>query len=179
MLRPFPPQSHYKIFAGRLDKATNETKTIDMYNIYVIQDSVDCHYESGYIAQPVKTWTGSSKALPSTIGWPVGTKTQYARRLFEGQKFPPSIDEIKGTTLVKDDPDYITPPHMIVEYKAKNKSAYESKVQSTYNGAAMIFSRNEAFTYINKPEPPRQPAMLSATVVGPSWEVFGHYTHRQ
>lgn len=170
-----PPQSQYNRFVGRLDNAINETKTIEMYDKYVFQDSEDRHYDSGYLVQPDKGWT----AFPSNLGFNNGLSVPKPDKLegFSRSKFPPSINEIQGTTLVKDDANYITLPHMTVEYKAKNKSAHEAKVQSMYNGAAMVYGRNEALAHIKKNDPPRQPAVLSAAVVGPTWDIYGHYAH--
>lgn len=146
-----------------------------MYDKYVFQDSEDRHYESGHRVQPDTMWTG----FPQNVGFNNGLLAPKPDKLegFSKKTFPPSIAKVKGTTLVKDDPNYITLPYMTVEYKSRNKSAHEAKVQSMCNGAAMVFGRNETLAYIKKPGPPQQPAVLSAAIVGPSWEVYGHYAN--
>lgn len=167
-----PPRSEYNVFVGRLDDAANETKIIEMYDKYVFQDSEGRHFQSGYRVQPDKMWTG----FPPNVGFNNGLSAPKPDKVegFKKNTFPPSIDAIRGTVLVKDDSDYITLPHMTLEFQAKEKNAHEAKVQSSYNGAAMVFSRNEALAYIEQPDPPGQSAVLSAAIIGPSWELYGH-----
>lgn len=100
--------------------------------------------------------------------------------IFEGfvkNTFPPNIKAIKSATLVKDNPRYVALPHMAIEYKAQDKSGHQAMVQAGYDGAAMVYSRNEALKYMGQEDAPREPSVLTAAVTGPQWDVYGHYTH--
>lgn len=91
--------------------------------------------------------------------------------------FPPTIEHIKPSKIVRDEPKYVALPHMAVEYKAREKSPHEAKIQAGYSGAAMIYGRNEALGLIGKADPPRQPTVLSSMMTGQEWTVYAHYTH--
>lgn len=66
---------------------------------------------------------------------------------------------------------------MAVGYKAREKSLHEAKVQAGYDGAAMVYGRNEALKYIGEADPSGQPAVLTATTIGQEWNVYGHCAH--
>jgi hypothetical protein len=96
---------------------------------------------------------------------------------FSRDSFPSTIDYIKASRLVKNDPNYIALPYVAVEYKSREKGLHEARVQAGYNSAAIVYGRNEALKLIGKPDPPRQPAVLTAVASGYDWNIFAHYAH--
>lgn len=170
-----PTQSQYNKFADRIVEASNEQGTIAVYSKYIFQDTEDSHFDIGYRRKEDKMWT----EFPKNVGFNNGLSAPKPDMIegFSRDSFPPTIEHIKASRLVKDEPRYIALPHMAVEYKAREKSLHEAKVQAGYDGAAMVYGRNEALKFMGKADPPRQPAVLTATTIGQEWNVYGHYSH--
>lgn len=170
-----PTQSQYNKFADRIVEASNEQGTIAVYSEYIFQDTEDTHFDIGYRRKEDKMWT----EFPKNVGFNNGLPAPKPDMIegFSRDSFPPTIEHIKASRLVRDQPRYIALPHVAVEYKARGKSLHEAKVQAGYDGATMVYGRNEALKYIGKADPPRQPAVLTATVIGQKWNVYGHYAH--
>ncbi|KAG6353680.1 hypothetical protein INS49_005389 [Diaporthe citri] len=170
-----PTQSQYNKFADRIVEASNEQGTIAVYSKYIFQDTEDTHFDIGYRRKEDKMWI----EFPKNVGFNNGLSAPKPDMIegFSRDTFPPTIEHIKASRLVKDEPRYVALPHVAVEYKAREKSLHKAKVQAGYDGAAMVYGRNEALKYIGKADPPRQPAVLTATTIGQEWNVYGHYAH--
>lgn len=170
-----PTQSQYNKFADRIVEASNEQGTIAVYSKYIFQDTEDTHFDIGYRRKEDKMWT----EFPKNFGFNNGLSAPKPDMIegFSRDSFPPTIEHIKASRLVRDEPRYVALPHMAVEFKAREKSLHEAKVQAGYDGAAMVYGRNEALKYMGKADPPRQPAVLAATTIGQEWNVYGHYAH--
>ncbi|KAI7787144.1 hypothetical protein LA080_000480 [Diaporthe eres] len=170
-----PTQSQYDKFADRIVEASNEQGTIAVYSKYIFQDTEDTHFDIGYRRKEDKMWT----EFPKNVGFNNGLSAPKPDMIegFPRDTFPPTIEDVKASRLVRDEPRYVALPHMAVEYKAREKSLHEAKVQAGYDGAAMVYGRNEALKYIGKADPPRQPAVLTATTIGQEWKVYGHCAH--
>jgi hypothetical protein len=117
--------------------------------------------------------------FPKNVGFNNGLSAPKPDMIegFSRDTFPPTIEHIKSSKIVRDEPKYVALPHIAVEYKAREKSLHEAKVQAGYDGAAMVYGRNEALKFIGKADPPRQPAVLTATTTGQEWNVYAHYAH--
>ncbi|KAH8767299.1 hypothetical protein F5883DRAFT_396763, partial [Diaporthe sp. PMI_573] len=170
-----PTQSQYNKFADRIVEASNEQGTIAVYSKYIFQDTEDAHFDIGYRRKEDKMWT----EFPKNVGFNNGLSAPKPDMIegFSRDTFPPTIELIKSSKIVRDEPKYVTLPHIAVEYKAREKSLHEAKVQAGYDGAAMVYGRNEALKFIGKADPPRQPAVLTATTTGQEWNVYAHYAH--
>lgn len=170
-----PTQSQYDKFADRIVEASNEQGTIAVYSKYIFQDTEDAHFDIGYRRKEDKMWT----EFPKNVGFNNGLSAPKPDMIegFSRDSFPPTIEQIKASRLVRDEPRYVALPHMAVEYKAREKSLHEAKVQAGYDGAAMVYGRNEALRFMGKADPPRQPSVLTATTIGQEWNVYAHYAH--
>ncbi|POS71694.1 hypothetical protein DHEL01_v209914 [Diaporthe helianthi] len=170
-----PTQSQYNKFADRIVEASNEQGTIAVYSKYIFQDTEDAYFDIGYRRKEDKMWT----EFPKNVGFNNGLSAPKPDMIegFARDTFPPTIELIKSSKMVRDEPKYVALPHMAVEYKAREKSLHEAKVQAGYNGAAMVYGRNEALELIGKADPPRRPAVLTATTTGQEWNVYAHYAH--
>ncbi|KAG8156481.1 hypothetical protein KVR01_013585 [Diaporthe batatas] len=170
-----PTQSQYNKFPDRIVEASNEQGTIAVYSKYIFQDTEDSHFDIGYRRKEDKMWT----EFPKNVGFNNGLSDPKPDMIegFARDTFPPTIEHIKSSKLVRDEPKYVALPHMAVEYKAREKSLHEAKVQAGYDGAAMVYGRNEALELIGKVDPPRRPAVVTATTTGQEWSVYAHYSH--
>lgn len=92
----------------------------------------------------------------------------------EYRPFP--IDEhIKGAVIYKYDPRSITLPHIAGEWKGRGMNMEEARLQSAYDGAALVYARNQALSYIGKSEPPGYAEVTTFTTDGTNLNLFAHY----
>lgn len=170
-----PTQSQYNEFADRVVEASNEQETTAVYSKYIFQDTEDVYFDIGYRRKEDKMWT----EFPKNVGFNNGLSAPMPDMIegFLRDTFPPTIEHIRSSKIVRDEPRYIAFPHMAVELESREKSLYEAKVRAGFDGAAMVYSRNEALRFIGKADPPRQPAVLTATTLGQEWNVYAHYAH--
>ncbi|KAK7699890.1 hypothetical protein SLS64_011321 [Diaporthe eres] len=126
-----PTQSQYNKFADRIVEASNEQGTIAEEKMWI--------------------------EFPKNVGFNNGLPAPKPDMIegISSDSFPPTIEHIKASRLVRDEPRYVALPHIAVEYKAREKSLHEAKVQAGYDGAAMVYGRNVALKYIGKADPPR------------------------
>jgi hypothetical protein len=92
----------------------------------------------------------------------------------EYRPFP--IDEhIKGAVIYKDDPESLVLPHIAGEWKGRGKSMEESRLQSAYDGAALVYARNQALSYMGRSDPPGHSEVTTFTTDGTTLNLFAHY----
>lgn len=68
----------------------------------------------------------------------------------EKQEYAPvPVDEcVSGAVLYKDDPFSLALPHLAGEWKGRGKDMDEARLQSAYDGAALVYARNQALSYV-------------------------------
>lgn len=95
-------------------------------------------------------------------------------RLFEYLPFP--VDEhVAGAVLYKDDPGSITLPHIAGEWKGPTGDMRLAKVQSRYDGAALVYARRQALSYMRRSDPPGHAEITTFTTNGEQINFFAHY----
>jgi hypothetical protein len=77
--------------------------------------------------------------------------------------------------LFKDDPFSVTLPHIAGEWKGRGKDMAEAKMQSAYDGAALVYARNQALSYVGEPDPPGHAQVATFTTDGTTINFFAHY----
>ncbi|KPM42330.1 hypothetical protein AK830_g4223 [Neonectria ditissima] len=87
----------------------------------------------------------------------------------------PIHDYINGAALYKDDPDSIILPHLAGEWKGPGKNMALARLQSAYDGAALVYARNQALEFIKKSDPPRHAKTTTFTSDGTTLNLFAHY----
>ncbi len=91
----------------------------------------------------------------------------------EFRPFP--IGTIKGAIFYKDDPISVTLPHIAGEWKARGKNMVTTELQAAYDGAALVYARNQALAYLEKPDPPGHAAVRTFTSDGTLVNFYAHY----
>jgi hypothetical protein len=90
---------------------------------------------------------------------------------------PFPIDEyIKGAVIYEDKPYLITLPHIDGEWKGGGQNMGKARLQSAYNGAALVYARNKALSYLDKSDPPGHAEGTTFTTDGTTLNLFAHYT---
>jgi hypothetical protein len=119
-------------------------------------------------------------ALPDNLGFNNGLATpqpDMAEGLMAREFMPFPIDDQLGgvAVFIKDEKDSITLPHLAAEFVGPGKDMLQARIQSAYDGAALVYARNEALKYIGKPDPRGYSAITTFTSDGTSVCFFAHY----
>jgi hypothetical protein len=85
------------------------------------------------------------------------------------------IDEIPGAILHKQIDQSLILPHFAGEWKAAGKSLGDAGRQSGYDGAGLVYARNEALVYMGKHDPPGHAAVFTFTTDGRILIIYAHY----
>lgn len=88
----------------------------------------------------------------------------------------PINEHVKGAAIYKDDPRSIILPHIAGEWKGREKNMKEARLQSAYNGAALVYARNQALSYIGKPDPSGCTKVTTFTTDSTTLNLFTHYS---
>lgn len=69
----------------------------------------------------------------------------------------------------------VTLPQLCGEFKGRNGDLELARYQAAYDGAYMVYGRNEARTYLKTPDPFRHAYVQTFTFNGDKLETFAHY----
>ena len=84
--------------------------------------------------------------------------------------------ELGGAAVLIDDADSITLPHLAGEWKGPGKPLADATSQAAYNGAALVYGRNQALAYMGTADPPGHTAVSTFTMDGTTVNFFSHYS---
>ena len=119
--------------------------------------------------------------FPQEVGFNNGMsapRPDFAEGL-EMRAFSPfrTIDEhIEGAVLYEDDPGSLTLPHLAGEWEAGGgRDMKKAELKSGYDGAALVYARNQALSFAGKPDPPGHAEVTTFTTDGTSLDFYAHY----
>ncbi|KAH9984892.1 hypothetical protein F4779DRAFT_326382 [Xylariaceae sp. FL0662B] len=100
---------------------------------------------------------------------------------FEGLQFQeflpfPAHKQLGSAVLIKDDPYSITLPHLAGEWKGPGNNMNKARVQSAYDGAALVYGRDQALEFVGEPDPLGYTAVSTFTTDGTNINFFSHYS---
>ncbi|KAJ4311708.1 hypothetical protein N0V84_010305 [Fusarium piperis] len=129
-----PTESEHGRFVNRVRGAGNEA-TLVVETSKLLKEYDD----EGYTRAFDRTFNNGLSALqPDFVEGP---------RMEAFNPFP--VDEhVSGAVLYKDDPYSVTLPHMAGECKGPDGNMKEAELQSAYDGAALVYARNQALAYM-------------------------------
>lgn len=82
---------------------------------------------------------------------------------------------ISGAVYYKDSPVSLTLSHVAGEVKGYEKDMEKAELQSRYDGAALVYARNQALGFLNKPDPPGHAEVTTFTTDGTNLNLYAHY----
>lgn len=146
-----PPESMFK----RHIKATGKGNSSEMAILVEMSPLLKTYDDDdGYSREFNRAFTG----LPKNLGFNNGLSApqlDFIEGLEKREYRPFPIDEqVKGAVVYRDDPDSLALPHLAGEWKGPRKDIEEARERSAYVGAALAYVRNQALSYIGKPDPP-------------------------
>jgi hypothetical protein len=131
--------------------------------------------DEGYHQSFNQAFTG----FPKNVGFNNGLSAPYPDFVegLEMQEYDPfPVDEyVNGAVVYKDDRNSLTLPHLAGEWKGPRGNMAEETLQSGYDGAALVYARNQAFARLGKPDPPGHAEVRTFTTDGTTINFFAHY----
>jgi hypothetical protein len=129
-----------------------------------------------------KAFNRAVKEFPEGVGFNNGLsapRPDYVEglRMYEFHPLP-VVDNIQGAVLHGENPYSITLPHLAGEFKGTGKDLLKGELQSAYAGAALVYGRNQALSYLEKPDAPRHAEISTFTTDGTTLNLFANYADR-
>lgn len=165
-----PPESVYEDYAYTVKRADNEAT--------IVGDTLPLL--KTYPREPYKrTLNQAFTAFPKDVGFNNSLSAPQpdfveGLEMEEYQPFP--VDEyVPGAVLVKDNPRSVTLPHIAGEWKGPGGDMREATLQSGYDGAALVYARNQALAHQGKADPPGHANITTFTTNGNQVNFYAHY----
>ncbi|KAK0749642.1 hypothetical protein B0T18DRAFT_321224, partial [Schizothecium vesticola] len=118
-------------------------------------------------------------AFPKDVGFNNGLSApqpDFVEGLEMEEYRPLPVDKyINGAVLFQDNLHSVTLPHIAGEWKGLSGSMAEATVQSRYDGAALVYARNQALEYQGKADPPGYANITTFTMDGTEFNFYAHY----
>ncbi|KAF4469534.1 heterokaryon incompatibility [Fusarium albosuccineum] len=166
-----PTGSEFKRYSNKVGRAPNESTMVVETTRRIIKDYDEEDYHQSFN----QSFTG----FPKDVGFNDGlsaAQPDYVEGLEKAVYGPFPIDEyIPGAVLYEDDPDSLALPHLAGEYKARGKNMEEARLQSSYDGAALVYARNQALSYMGRSDPPGLAKVTTFTTDGTTLNQYAHY----
>ncbi|KAK4160357.1 hypothetical protein QBC43DRAFT_114421 [Cladorrhinum sp. PSN259] len=164
-----PPESAYNDYVDRVEGAGNEATVV------VQTSELLKKYPKGYRQAYNRAFTN----LPGDVGFNNGLyapQPDFVEGLEAEEYRPfPLDDYVPGAALYKDDPRSITLPQIAGEWKGPAGDMREARMQSAYDGAAMVHARTQAVAYMGKSDPPGHASITTFTTDGTNLYQYAHY----
>ena len=167
-----PPESMYRRYLKGTGRAscTEMTVLVEMTPLLKTYDDDD-----SYSREFNRAFSALPKGLRSNDGLSA-PQPDFVEGLEKREFRPfPVGEQIAGAVLYKDDPDSLALPHLAGEWKGPGKDMQEAMLQSSYDGAALVHGRNQALSYIGKPDPAGTAEVVTFTTDGTNLNFFAHY----
>ncbi|KAJ4285969.1 hypothetical protein N0V90_013535 [Kalmusia sp. IMI 367209] len=166
-----PTESDYRRYVNVVESAINEATMIHKVNTRVLKEYDDENYHQVFN----QAFTGFPKEVGFNNGLSV-PKPDFIEGLSMREYQPFPIDEhVDGAVLYKETHKSLVLPHLAGEYKGFGKDLGTARVQSAYDGAALVYARNEALSYLGKADPPGHAQVITFTTDGTTLNLYAHY----
>ncbi|KAK0621575.1 hypothetical protein B0T17DRAFT_508911 [Bombardia bombarda] len=166
-----PTEPEYRRYVNRVEVAPNEATMV----VEVSGQLLKKYDDEGYNQVFNQAFTG----FPKDVGFNNGLSApqpDFVEGLAMREFRPFPVDEhVGGAVLYKDNPYSLTLPHLVGEWKGPGKDMAEAKLQNAYDGAALVYARNQALSYIGKPDPPGHAEVTTFTTDGTNLNLYAHY----
>ncbi|KAF4467339.1 heterokaryon incompatibility [Fusarium albosuccineum] len=163
-----PPESQYELYCDKIDAAGNEAAVVQRM-LPLFKD-----YDGKYNIDMNRPFS----ALPKDLGFNDGLSApqpDFVQGLTREEFLPADPSKIQGAVLFKDDLTSTTLPHFAGEWKSRTGDMVEAAFRSGYDGAAMVYGRNQAWEHLGEPDPLGHSAVTTFTSNGEHITLFAHH----
>lgn len=172
-----PTPEEHLLYSRYFDNATNKRDIENALGHFVLKqpEATLELSDTRYVSHIDKQWVDFPKdvGLNNQLSAPKPDRVEG----FAQDTFPPDIDRLGGAAmLVKNNPRFVALPHFVGEFKDFGGDMRKAQVQAAYDGAAMVYARNEALKLVQQPDPERTAAPITVTSDGCDWKTYVHYS---
>ncbi|KAI9779176.1 MAG: hypothetical protein M1839_007711 [Geoglossum umbratile] len=166
-----PTESVHQDYVWTVEAAENESTMVTEVNTRLLK----MYQGQGYRKVFNQQFTG----FPKDVGFNNDLSAPQpdfveGLNMLEYKPFPVNKN-VSGAVLYKDNIRSLTLPHLAGEWKGRGKNMEKARLQSSYDGAALVYARNQALSYIGKPDPPSHAEVITFTTDGTNLNFFAHY----
>ncbi|KAJ2895046.1 hypothetical protein MKZ38_006972 [Zalerion maritima] len=166
-----PSKTNYQYYTNRVEKAGNESTMVSATSGELLKK----YNDEGYLSSFNRLFSG----LPDYVGFNnelSAPQPDFVEGLEQREFNPVPVDEqIEGAVLYKDEPHAITLPHIAGEWKGPHGNMGEARLQSSYAGAALVHTRNQALAHMGTSDPPGHAAVTTFATNGTDINFFAHF----
>lgn len=163
-----PTESEFRTYRRKLRSAGNER------GIIRVMDPLFNTYHDEYNVNAGRTLS----ALPPNLGFNNGLsapKPDFIEGLSQEEYLPFDPSVIPGAVLFEDATS-ITLPHLAGEWKADDGSMKLATLQSAYDGAIMVYGKNQAQAYLgDNLDPPENSTITTFATDGEQVTFYAHH----
>ncbi|KAJ4314685.1 hypothetical protein N0V84_008760 [Fusarium piperis] len=166
-----PPESVYEDYAHVVGTAPNEATIVVEASGKLLKEYPGKGYKKAFN----QAFTG----YPKDVGFNNGLSAPQPDFVegVEAEEYRPfPIDRhVRGAVLYKDNPRSVTLPHIAGEWKGPDGSMAEARMQAAYDGAALVYARNQALDAAKEPHLAGHAKVTTFTTDGTNLNLFAHY----
>ncbi|KIV97509.1 hypothetical protein PV10_01256 [Exophiala mesophila] len=151
-----PPESTYEDYVNQVDRAGNEATLVADTSRKLLKEYSDKGYNHTYNRQ----FTDFRKASDLPTVYPPHS--------------PISSKDLRQKEFAHD-PRSLALPHFAGEWKGPDGSIDEARMQSAYDGAALVHARTKALAHMGKEDPPGHAEITTFTIDGTNLNLYAHY----
>lgn len=170
-----PPASAYHGYVNKVKGASNEATMVAHANVRLLKQDDSLAYQSSY--------NQAFTAFPKNVGFNndmSAPQPDFVEGLTMREFFPCPVHlQVPGAVLYKDGAKSITLPHIAGEWKGSGKDMDRAAIQSAYDGAALVYARNQALAYLGTPDAPGHAEIATFTSDGRKLNMFAHYASEE
>ncbi|UPK90959.1 hypothetical protein LCI18_001894 [Fusarium solani-melongenae] len=166
-----PTESMYRDYINTVGKNPNEATTTFEFGGQLMKRYPNENYDLAIN----RVFTG----LPEDVGFNKGLSApqpDFVEGLtMEEFRSVPNVGQINGAILYKDVTSSVILPHLAGEFKKPGKDMEQARLQSAYDGAALVSGRNQALNSIGEPSTAGHAKITTFTTDGANLNLFAHY----
>ncbi|RSL83535.1 hypothetical protein CEP52_016691 [Fusarium oligoseptatum] len=166
-----PPESAYEDYAHTVGTAPNEATIVIEASGRLLKE----YPRKGYKKVFKQAFTG----YPKDVGFNNGLSAPQPDFIegVEAEEYRPFLIDrhVRGAVLYKDNPHSITLPHIAGEWTGPDGSMAEARMQAAYDGAALVYARNQALDAAKEPYLAGHAKVTTFTTDGNNLNLFAHY----
>jgi hypothetical protein len=168
-----PTESEYQKFAYKIQTARNEqTVLLQTSQLLKEYETID----SGYS----KVYDYPFNAFPKNVGFNNGLSAAKPD-MVEGLDMPefdpfPVRQQLGGAAVLTSGTNATTLPHFAGEWKGPGKDMIKAQTQAAYDGACMVYGRNQARSFLESPDSDGHAYVHTFTTDGTTLNTFAHYS---
>lgn len=165
-----PTESEFTRYARKVARAPNEATMVFEAGRRLLKDYDD----HGYNRCLNQSFTGfPNVSFNSGLSAP---QPDFIEGLEIEEYDPFPVDElVDGAVLYSDNPFSLTLPHIAGEWKGPSGKMGNAILQSSYDGAALVYARNQALSYMGRSDPPGHAEVITFTTDGTTLNQYAHY----